>query len=154
VRHGNHPALSLACTLRRWPRRIGGFKILSDPDGIVEYMFEQAVSAVVERLGAAARAESQAAGQRLAAIGELDLLWLRRFGERETWCTDSQDAITAELAAALNITQALAASHLYYSRAMRLQLARVGERLLAGDIDYRTLSHSQTSLPTRGRNPP
>ena len=101
-------------------------------------MFDQTVTAVVQRLGAAARAESQAAGQRLAAIGELDVLWLRRFGERETWCTDTQEAITAELAAALNITQALAASHLYYSRAMRLRLARVGERLLAGDIDYRT----------------
>jgi hypothetical protein len=27
VRHGNHPALSLACTVRRWPRRIDGFMI-------------------------------------------------------------------------------------------------------------------------------
>ncbi len=45
-------------------------------------MFEQ-TSAVVSRLRAASRAENQAAGQRLAVIGELDLLWLRRFGERE-----------------------------------------------------------------------
>jgi len=34
----------------------------------------------------AARAENPAAGQRLAVIGELDLLWLRRFGECETRC--------------------------------------------------------------------
>jgi len=105
---------------------------------MIECMFESGSAGVVARLCAASRAENQAAGQRLAAIGELDVLWLRRFGERETWCTDTQDAITSELAAALNITQALAASHLYYSRAMRLRLARVGERLLAGDIDYRT----------------
>ena len=66
------------------------------------------------------------------------MLWLRRFGERETWCTDTQEAITAEVATALGITQGLAASYLDYSRAMRLRLPRVGELLVAGDIDYRT----------------
>ena len=100
-------------------------------------MFEQ-TSAVVSRLRAASRAENQAAGQRLAVIGELDLLWLRRFGERETWCTDTQDLITAEVATALGITQALAASYLDYARAMRLRLPQVGALLVAGDIDYRT----------------
>jgi hypothetical protein len=93
---------------------------------------------VVERLRAAARTENRAAGERLAVIGELDVLWLRRFGERETWCTDTQEAITAEIAAALTITQGLATSYLEYSRAMRLRLPRVGEVLAAGDIDYRT----------------
>jgi hypothetical protein len=100
-------------------------------------MFEEA-SSVLERLRAAARAESRAAGERLATIGELDLLRLRQVGERETWCTDTQEAITAEVAAALGITQGLAASYLEYSRAMRLRLPRVGELLRAGDIDYRT----------------
>ncbi len=71
-------------------------------------------------------------------IGELDVLWLRHFGERETWCTDTQEAITAEIAAALTITQGLATSYLEYSRAMRLRLPRVGAVLVAGDIDYRT----------------
>src|ERR1700737_3468604 len=99
-------------------------------------MFEEA-AVVVQRLSAAARAENQAAGQRLAVIGELDLLWLRRFGERETWCTDTQEAITAEVAAALMITQGLAASYLYYARAMRTRLPRVGALLVAGDIGYR-----------------
>jgi Domain of unknown function (DUF222) len=100
-------------------------------------MFEQ-MPRVLERVRAAARTENRAAGQRLFAIGELDVLWLRRFGERETWCTDTQEAITAEVAAALGITQGLAASYLEYSRAMRLRLPQVGELLLAGDIDYRT----------------
>jgi hypothetical protein len=99
-------------------------------------MFDD-VSPVLERLRAAARAENRAAGQRLAVIGELDVRWLRQFGERETWCTDTQEAITAEVAAALGITQALAASYLDYSRSMRLRLPRVGALLLAGDIDYR-----------------
>jgi hypothetical protein len=102
-------------------------------------MFEEASSsAVLERMCAASRTESQAAGQRLAAIGELDVLRLRQVGERETWCTDTQEAITAEVAAALGITQGLAASYLDYSRSMRLRLPRVGALLVAGDIDYRT----------------
>jgi hypothetical protein len=110
---------------------------VSDPYGIIEYMFESAPD-VVARLRAAARAENRAAGERLAVIGELDVLWLRRFGERETWCTDTQEAITAEIAAALTITHGLATSYLEYSRAMRLRLPRVGAVLVAGEIDYRT----------------
>jgi hypothetical protein len=101
-------------------------------------MFDQASSAVlVGRLCAASRAENRAAGQKLAVIGELDVMRLRQVGERETWCTDTQEAVTAEIAAALTITQALAASYLYYSRAMRLRLPRVADLLRAGDIDYR-----------------
>jgi Domain of unknown function (DUF222) len=100
-------------------------------------MFESS-PAVLDRLCAASRAENRAAGDRLAVIGELDVLWLRHFGERETWCTDTQEAITAEIAAALGITHGLATSYLEYSRAMRLRLPRVGEVLLAGDIDYRS----------------
>jgi hypothetical protein len=65
-------------------------------------------------------------------------LWLRRFGERETWGTDTHDAITAEIVAALGITRGLADSYLDYARAMRLRLPRVGALLVSGDIDYRT----------------
>ena len=90
------------------------------------------------QLREAARAESRAAGQRLMVISELDVLWLRHFGERESWGTDTHDAITAELAAALGITNGLADSYLDYARAMRLRLPRVGALLVAGDISYRT----------------
>jgi uncharacterized protein DUF222 len=100
-------------------------------------MFESESWPVVARLCAASRAENQAAGQRLAVIGELDVMRLRAGGERETWCNDTQEAVAAEIAAALTITPALAASYLYYSRAMRLRLPAVGELLRAGDIDYR-----------------
>lgn len=100
-------------------------------------MFDGAVPAL-ERLRAAARAENRAAGERLAVIGELDVLYLRQVGERETWCTDTQEAITTEVAAALGITHGMATSYLEYSRAMRLRLPRVGALLVAGDTDYRT----------------
>jgi hypothetical protein len=94
--------------------------------------------ATIQLLRAAARAEHRAAGHRLAVIGELDLLWLRHFGERETWGTDTHDAITDEIAATLGITRGMADSYLDYARAMRLRLPRVGALLVAGDIDYRT----------------
>ncbi|MGA8330696.1 MAG: DUF222 domain-containing protein, partial [Mycobacterium sp.] len=101
-------------------------------------MFDDcSVAMVVARIGAAARAENRAAGERLAAIGDLDLLRLRQVGERETWCTDTQEAVSAEVAAALTISQGLAGSYLYYSRALRMRLPAVGALLLAGDIDYR-----------------
>ncbi len=92
----------------------------------------------MDQLREAARAENRAAGRRLAVIGKFDLLWLRHFGEQETWGTDTHDAITAELAAALGITPGLADSYLDYARAMRLRLPQVGALLVAGDIDYRT----------------
>ena len=117
-----------------------GLTALSHPVGIFECMFDDTVyaGALVQRVRAAARAENRAAGERLAVIGELDLLRLRQVGERETWCTDTQEAVTAEVAAALGIGQGLAASYLYYSRAMRTRLPGVGALLQAGDIDYRT----------------
>ena len=74
-------------------------------------MFDNPIAATIaERIVTAARAENRAAGERLAAIGELDLLRLRQVGERETWCTDTQEAIAAEVGAALCVTQTLATS--------------------------------------------
>lgn len=113
---------------------------MSAAGGIIEPMFEgppdSASAALLERMAAASRSENQAAGQRLAAIGELDALRLREVGERETWMTDTQEAVSAEVAAALSITPALATSYLYYARVMRTRLPRVGALLCAGDITY------------------
>jgi hypothetical protein len=92
---------------------------------------------LVERMCAAVRAENRAVGRRLAAIGELDVVRLREVGERESWCTDTQEAVAAEVAAALGITHGLATSYLYYARAMRTRLRGVGALFQAGDIDYR-----------------
>ncbi|MEE6137862.1 HNH endonuclease signature motif containing protein [Mycobacterium sp. 050128] len=103
-------------------------------------MFERCEesAAVIDRICAASLAENRAAGARLAAIGELDALRLRECGERESWVSDTWDAISAEVAAALNISQALASSYLNYSRAMRNRLPRIGTALIAGEISYST----------------
>lgn len=101
-------------------------------------MFESESADLLDRMRAASRVENRAAGERLAAIADLDALRLRQFGERETWCGDTWDAICAEVAAALQISQALAASFLNYARAMRNRLPHVGAALLAGDIGYAT----------------
>ncbi|OBB99078.1 HNH endonuclease signature motif containing protein [Mycobacterium sp. 852002-40037_SCH5390672] len=95
-------------------------------------------AALLDRICSSSRAENRAAGQRLAAIGELDVLRLRECGERETWATDTWDAISAEIAAALRISHALASSYLNYSRVMRTRLPKVGSALIAGDISYST----------------
>lgn len=59
--------------------------MLSAGSPIVECMCEEGDSsgaaALVERMCAATRAENRAAGQRLVAIGELDMLRLREVGE-------------------------------------------------------------------------
>ncbi|BBY25333.1 HNH endonuclease signature motif containing protein [Mycobacterium stomatepiae] len=101
-------------------------------------MFDAGAAELVDRIRAASRAENQAAGARLAAIGELDLLRLRECGERESWVSDTWDAISAEVAAALHISQGLASSYLNYSRAMRNRLPRIGAAFIAGDISYST----------------
>ncbi|VBA46197.1 hypothetical protein LAUMK191_00558 [Mycobacterium attenuatum] len=95
-----------------------------------------ASAAIVDRLCAASRAENRSAGERLAAIGELDVLRLRASGDCESWGTDTWDAVSAEVAAALRISQGLASSYLHYSRAMRNRLPKSGAALLAGDISY------------------
>ncbi|CQD18615.1 13E12 repeat-containing protein [Mycobacterium lentiflavum] len=113
---------------------------LSDPTRIFKLMFESSedAAAVIDRICAASLAENRAAGARLKAIGELDVLRLRECGERESWVSDTWDAISAEVAAALNISQALASSYLNYSRAMRNRLPRIGAALIAGEISYST----------------
>ncbi|ORB49343.1 HNH endonuclease signature motif containing protein [Mycobacterium persicum] len=118
---------------------------VSHPEVIERFtaMFERchppttpASAAIVDRLCAASRAENRSAGERLAAIGELDVLRLRASGDCESWGTDTWDAVSAEVAAALRISQALASSYLHYSRAMRNRLPKSGAALLAGDITY------------------
>jgi hypothetical protein len=95
-------------------------------------------TAMVDRICTATRAENRAAAEQLAAIGELFRYRLSRCGETEEWAIDTEEAVTAEVAAALRISQALAGSRLRYARAMHEQLPQVAEVFKAGDIDYRT----------------
>jgi hypothetical protein len=94
-------------------------------------------AAMVQRICAAARAENQAAAAQLAAIGELFGYRLSRCSETEDWAIDTEEAVTAEVAAALRISQALAGSRLRYARAMRERLPNTAEVFAAGDIDFR-----------------
>ncbi len=94
-------------------------------------------TALVEQICAAARAENQAAAAQLVAIGQLFGYRLSRCSDTEDWAVDTEEALTAEVAAALRISQALAGSRLRYARALRERLPMVGAVFIAGDIDYR-----------------
>lgn len=93
--------------------------------------------ALVERICSASRAANHATAERLVAVGELFALRLRRCSETEDWAADTMEAVAAEVAAALQISQGLARSYLGYARAMRERLPRVAEVFKRGDIDYR-----------------
>jgi len=94
-------------------------------------------AALVDRICVSARAENRAAAAQLGAIGELFTYRLSRCSETEDWAIDTTEAVTAEVAAALRISQGLAASRVRYARAMRERLPQVAEVFTAGDIDYR-----------------
>ena len=95
-------------------------------------------SELVDRMCAAGRFENRAAAAQLVAVGELFGYRLSRCSETEEWAIDTEEAVTAEVAAALRISQAAAGSRLRYARAMRERLPKVGEVFQAGDVDYRT----------------
>src|SRR5438270_7858343 len=94
-------------------------------------------AAMLEDIGAAARAENRAAATALVNIGRLFAYRLSRCSESEDWAIDTMEAVAAEVAAALRISQGLAASRLRYARALRERLPQVGEIFKAGAIDYR-----------------
>jgi hypothetical protein len=94
-------------------------------------------AALVDRICASSRAENRAAAAQLVAIGELFALRLSRCAETEEWAIDTEAAVSAEVAAALRISQALAGSRLRYARAMAERLPKVAEVFKAGDIDVR-----------------
>ncbi len=94
--------------------------------------------AVLQQMCSAVRAENCAAAARLVAIGELYSVRMTQSGETQDWAVDAADAVTAEISAVLNVTRALAASHLRYAQALREDLPLVGRAFIAGDIDERT----------------
>jgi Domain of unknown function (DUF222) len=93
---------------------------------------------LVDRICAAWRAQNRAAAASLTALGQLFGYRLSRCSDTEDWAVDTEEAVAAEVAAALRISQRLADSQLRYARAMRERLPKVGEVFAAGDIDYRT----------------
>lgn len=116
---------------------------MSACDGILEHMFGTTSADLLEQMCSAARAESCAAAQRLVAIADLMAMRIAEDGARtEMWTVDVVDAVSVEVSAALGISRGLAASHLRYAHALRVQLPKVGAAFVAGDIDeatFRTL---------------
>jgi Domain of unknown function (DUF222) len=94
-------------------------------------------AALLDRICASSRAENRAAAETLTAVGELFGYRLARCSDTEEWAVDTEEAVAAELAAALRISQGLASSRLRYARAMRERLPAVAEIFKAGDIDFR-----------------
>ena len=68
----------------------------------------------------------------MQGIGELWAPRLRECGEREDWVVDAVAAVTAEVAAALGVSQGLAGRYLNNARAMRERLPQVAKVFLAG----------------------
>ena len=89
---------------------------------------------LIEQLGAASRAENQAAASRLRTICALFELRRCQRGEREDWAVDTWAAVGAEVAAALRISLAKAGSYMSYGLAL-LRLPAVAAVFDAGDID-------------------
>ena len=98
------------------------------------------------RISTAARLANQAAAAQLVAIGELFAHRLSRCGQVQEWVVDAVEAVAAEVAAALKISQARARSRVDDARALRERLPKVGEVFRSGDIDleaFRTIvSHT------------
>ena len=92
---------------------------------------------LLEQVRSWSRAENRAAANRLGAIAELWTLRLRECGGRADWVADAHAAVAAEVAAALCVSQGVAARYLNYARAMRERLPGVAAVFMAGDLDYR-----------------
>ena len=92
---------------------------------------------MVERICVATRWENRAAAAQLDGIWDLFCSQLARHHETQDWAIDTMEAVAAEVAAALRISQGLASSRLRYARAMRERLPKVAELFRAGDIGFR-----------------
>ncbi|BBX27869.1 hypothetical protein MALV_29940 [Mycolicibacterium alvei] len=113
---------------------------MSDPRGILERMFDIESGsdvALIDAVGAGARAESMAIAGRLAAIGALDALRERELAESIFWTTDPFEAVAAEISAAMRISRGRAGAQIHRARVLRDKLPQVAARFAVGDIDYR-----------------
>lgn len=92
---------------------------------------------VVAAIAKCARVEATAAARRLAAIAEL----VHRRADGPTgsahWSCDNWDAMAAEVAAAQNISHAMASGQMYLAAALRNRLPQVGALFAEGMISAR-----------------
>ncbi|MFV8172317.1 DUF222 domain-containing protein [Mycolicibacterium peregrinum] len=95
--------------------------------------------ALMDKISAAARAESAAIAGRLAAIGALDSLREQELAESIFWTTDPFEEVSAEVSAALRISRGRAGTQIHHARVLRDKLPLVAARFAVGDIDYRVV---------------
>lgn len=110
----------------------------------VDSMFELLVAEASQARGAAAigpwaRLENAVAARRLSAMADLleSKLAEKDSGERDQWCVDNWGAISAEVAAAQNLSPGAASYELLDAWALRERLPRVAEVFATGAISYR-----------------
>ncbi|ALI29390.1 hypothetical protein XA26_56000 [Mycolicibacterium fortuitum] len=103
-------------------------------------MFEDGSdAALIDKISAAARAESVAIAARLAAIGALDSLREQELAESILWRTDPFEEVAADISAAMRIARGRAATQIHHARVLRDKLPQVAARFAVGDIDYRVV---------------
>ncbi|OMC33558.1 hypothetical protein A5740_11885 [Mycobacterium sp. GA-1841] len=94
---------------------------------------------LIDKISAAARAESMAIAARLAAIGALDTQREIELADTIFWRTDPFEEVAAEISAALRISRRRAGTEIHHARVLRDKLPQVAARFAAGDIDYRVV---------------
>ncbi|QZH62471.1 HNH endonuclease [Mycolicibacterium farcinogenes] len=95
--------------------------------------------ALIDKISAAARAESVAIAARLAAIAALDTLREQELIDSILWRTDPYEEVCAEVSAAMRIARGRAGTQVHHARVLRDKLPQVAARFAVGDIDYRVV---------------
>ncbi len=94
---------------------------------------------MIDKISAAARAESVAIAARLAAIAALDTLREQELIDSILWRTDPYEEVCAEVSAAMRIARGRAGTQVQHARVLRDKLPQVAARFAVGDIDYRVV---------------
>jgi hypothetical protein len=105
---------------------------------MIECMFEDFTdAALIDAMGEATREEWAAIARRFALIGELDARRAKDLAERVFWRADPYEEVTAEIAAAQNISRGRASNQVHYARELRDRLPQVAAVFATGAIDVR-----------------
>lgn len=113
---------------------------LSGSESSIEHMFEARTDAdLLETMRRGQRNERVAIAERLLAAGRLCQHRMRSVeaAERAQWCIDNWEAVAAEVAAELGISQGRASSQMNYGVQLIERLPKLGALFASGAIEYR-----------------
>lgn len=94
----------------------------------------------LNQIATAVRTENRSVAAQLGAIGQLFRYRHSQCSGSDDWAVDTTEAVAAEVAAELRISQGSAAERVRYARAMRERLPRTAEVFAAGDINFQAFS--------------